>query len=92
MRNLTISPPEAVFDRLRVLAAERKLSVNRFVGEVLSDVTAEPNQDWQAAHEALLAEFGSRTRTGAFGREEIYADRLGRVYRYEYPGLRMGRS
>ena len=74
MRNLTVSLPDSVLDRLRVLAAERKVSVNRFVGEVLSDVTSEPNRDWQAAHEALLNEIGARPRIGAFNREEIYAD------------------
>ena len=76
MRNLTVSLPEGVLDRLRVLAAEKKLSVNRFVREVLSDVTAEPNQNWEAEHDALLKEIGSRTREGTWNREEVYAERL----------------
>jgi len=76
VRNLTVSLPEAVLDRLRVLAAERRLSVNRFVGEVLTDVTTEPSHDWQAEHEALLNEIGARPRSGEFNRDEIYADRV----------------
>ncbi len=79
MKNLTVSLPEAVLDRLRVLAAGRKLSVNRFVREVLSDVTKEPDQDWTREHEALLSEIGSRPRDGSWNREEIYKERLGRV-------------
>ena len=76
MRNLTVSLPEGVLDRLRVLAAERKLSVNKFVGEVLRSVTDEPNFDWQADHEALIKEIGARPRVGTWNREEIYADRF----------------
>jgi predicted ATP-grasp superfamily ATP-dependent carboligase len=39
MRNLTVSLPTAVMDRLRVLAAERKVSVNRFVELTAMDET-----------------------------------------------------
>jgi hypothetical protein len=53
------------------------MSVNRFVGELLGEVTAEHDRNWPAEHEALLQEIGSRSLAEAWSREEVYAERLG---------------
>jgi hypothetical protein len=76
VRNLTVSLPEDVIDKLRVLAAEQKTSVNRFVGTVLRNVVGESGSDWREDHQALLDEIGSRPRSGKWSREEVYAERL----------------
>jgi hypothetical protein len=73
---LTVTLPEGVLERLKTLAAERGISVNRYVGEVLKDVVAKSGTSWAEAHEALHKEIGSRRRLGEWNREETYAERL----------------
>jgi len=76
MKNLTVTVPEAVIDRLRLLAAARKQSVNRFVGDVLREVTREPSEDWDAAHAALFDQIRGLRSEGPWTREEIHARRI----------------
>ena len=75
MKNLTVSLPAAVIDRLRLLAAVRQQSVNRFVGEVLREVTIESSGDWDAAHAALFDQIRGLRSSGGWTREEIHEER-----------------
>jgi hypothetical protein len=79
MRNLTVTLPENVLDRLRILAAEQKMSMNKYVRQLLSDVAREPDANWQAEHAALLEKFGNQKRLSDWTREEIYEERLNRI-------------
>jgi hypothetical protein len=72
VKNLTVSLPEAVIDRLKTMAAKQKMSVNRFVGEVLGEVTSGTTGDWRAAHSALYQEIKGLRSSQDWTREEIY--------------------
>lgn len=76
VKNLTISIPEALMDRLRLMAAAKKQSVNRFVGDVLRQAVHEPGSDWGAAHVALFEEIQGLRSDGPWEREEIYRHRV----------------
>lgn len=77
--NLTVAVSTEVVDRLRVLAAKERKSVNRFVSDHLVQLTSAAGEEWADQHRALLAEIGSRKREGVWNREEIYAERLKRI-------------
>jgi plasmid stability protein len=76
VKNLTIMLPEAVLDGLQLLAAERHVSVEQLVRDLLSNAIDERGRRWTLEHEALLNEIGPRTRIAGFNRDEIYANRL----------------
>lgn len=80
MKNLTISLPEGVLDRLRVAAAERKVSMNRFVGDLIRNATGVDESSWVENHRRLHREIGLKLREGTWNREEIYAERIDRVH------------
>jgi hypothetical protein len=93
MKNITLAVDEDVLDRVRVIAAERKTTVNGLVREYLSNLANE---------EARLADTRKRLKelidnsTAELGpdyvwnREEIYADRM--FPRHEHRHLRGGRK
>ncbi len=76
MRKLTVTLRQDVLDRLRVLAAERRQSVNRYVGDLLTELAYEPASDWQAKQDELHVRIGHRHRTVIWNREGVYAERL----------------
>lgn len=57
------------------MAAERKKSVNGFVGEVLGELARGSSSDWQVAHAALYDEIRGLRSSGDWTREEIYEGR-----------------
>ena len=75
MKNLTVSLSEAVLDRLRVLAAQRRQSVNRYVGEILNEVANGPTVDWEESHTALFDQIKGLRSEGAWTRQDIYEGR-----------------
>ena len=77
MRNLTISLPDEVLARLRLLAAERQQSVNRLAGEYLTDLAGVGTGEWAASHRKVLEEIGVRDRKSRWSRDEIYEGRFG---------------
>lgn len=79
MKNVTITLPEDVIDRVRSRAAESRVSMNRFLRDLISRATATADEDWPAKHRKLLDEMPPHKREGTWNREEIYAERLDRV-------------
>lgn len=75
MKNLTVSLPEATLDRLRVIAAKRKQSVNRFVGQVLQEVVSGATADWETTHAALFDKIQGLRSDRPWTREEIHEGR-----------------
>ena len=76
MKRVTVRIPVGLWNRLRTLSSDRDVSVEELVREVLHEAIANPDPNWQAKHDALLNEIGSRPRTGTWNREEIYAERF----------------
>jgi hypothetical protein len=79
MKNITLAVDEDVLDRVRVIAAERKTTVNALVREYLEKVASE--QDRRAETRRRLRELmdKSEARLGPdykWNREEIYEDRM----------------
>ena len=59
-----------------MLAAERELSVNDLVIEILNEKTSKSGANWHLEHERLLQDISPRHRLSPWNREEIYAERL----------------
>ncbi|HUK03776.1 MAG TPA: CopG family transcriptional regulator [Burkholderiales bacterium] len=55
MRNVTVSLDDATYARTRVRAAERKMSLSRYIGEALREHTGH-TREYEAAMRAALAE------------------------------------
>jgi hypothetical protein len=56
MKNVTITMEDAVADWVRVLAAQRNISVSRFVGDMLGEEMRRANAYEQAMRSALKFE------------------------------------
>jgi plasmid stability protein len=93
MKNITLSIDDDVLDRVRIVAATRKTSVNALVREHLvrlamdEDRLAAAKQELRALSETAAVDLGANYR---FNREEIYADRD--VPRHQHPDLRSDRE
>jgi hypothetical protein len=79
MKNITLAVDEDVLDRVRVIAAERKTTVNGLVREYLERIASE--QDRRAEARRRLRELmeKSQARLGPdykWNREELYEDRM----------------
>ncbi len=87
-KNITLAIDEGVLDRVRVIAAERKTTVNAMVRDYLTE-TAEQVGRREAARRALLdlidkseGDMGSQK----WNREKLYEDRM--LPRHERADLR----
>jgi hypothetical protein len=91
MKNVTLSIDDHVLDRARKLAAERGTSVNQMVRDFLSRETGSETEEQYRSRMRLveLARNSHRGMTGAWSREEAYAERLSR---YQRAGLRGDRG
>lgn len=79
MKNITLAIDEAVLDRVRVIAAEQKTTVNALVRTYLERIASE--QDRRAEARRRLRELmdKSEARLGPdykWNREELYEDRM----------------
>ncbi len=78
-KNITLAMDEAVLDRVRVIAAERKTTVNGLVRDFLSKLA---NENERLAETRRKLKELMDNSTGQMGpdyvwnREEIYADRM----------------
>jgi hypothetical protein len=79
MKNITLAVDEAVLDRVRVIAAERKTTVNAMVRDYLTETAAQVGRR-EAARRALLdlidnstADMGPNYK---WNREALYEDRM----------------
>ncbi len=75
-RNVTLSLPEEVFRRAKVVAAQRDTSVSALVSEALRQLTDGPTDyDAEWAAEELLMEKGIGLRVGEITwlRDELHA-------------------
>lgn len=74
-RNITLSLPEELVRRAKVLAAQRDTSVSALVGELLSQLTGTtPNFDLAWAEEEVLMEEGIGLKVGeiTWSRDELH--------------------
>jgi len=88
MKNITLSVDEDVLDRVRIIAAQRKTTVNAIVREHLNHLAQDTDRLDRARRE--LREMSERTMIDLgpdhrFHREDAYA---GRVSGHERPALR----
>jgi hypothetical protein len=79
MKNITLAVDEDILDRVRVIAAERKTTVNALVREHLEKIASE--QDRRADARRRLRELmeKSEARLGPdykWNRKELYEDRV----------------
>lgn len=74
-KNITLSMPEEVVRRAKVLAAERDTSVSALVGELLTSLTS-PVEDyaeaWQREESLMATGLGLRIGDITWSRDEIH--------------------
>jgi uncharacterized protein (DUF4415 family) len=79
MKNITLAVDEDVLDRVRVIAAERKTTVNALVREYLEKIASEQDRIAEARRRLRELMEKSEARLGPdykWNREEIYEDRV----------------
>ena len=89
MKNITLAVDEGVLDRVRVIAAELKTTVNALVREYLEKMASEPDRIAEARRRLVELAERSQARLGPdyrFNRDEIYEERL--LPRHERSDLR----
>ena len=92
-KNITLAVDDEVLEAVRVIAAERKTTVNALVREFMSGLANESDRRKAAVRGLLELADGSTGRIGAdhrWSREELYDDRL--LPRHQRPDLRGGRE
>ncbi|MDP1731693.1 MAG: hypothetical protein Q8L54_11090 [Devosia sp.] len=92
-KNITLTVDEDVLDRVRVLAATQKTTVNALVRHHLEQLASDGDRLARAKRQLRELSEKSRARLGPdyrFNREEIYAER--EFPRHEHPDLRGGRK
>lgn len=88
-KNITLAIDEAILEKARVYAAERKTTVNGMVREFLVRLVDEDQRLAETRRKLKHLIDGSTAELGpdyVWNREEIYADRL--LSRHEHPDLR----
>jgi hypothetical protein len=79
MKNITLAVNEDVLDRVRVIAAERKTTVNALVREYLEKIASEEDRRAEARRRLRELMDKSQARLGPdykWNREELYEDRM----------------
>lgn len=75
MKNLTVSLPESVLEKLKEVAAKRRTSLNKLVRETLSALVGEGEDVWESEHGRIAERVKGYKSEGPTTREELYADR-----------------
>ena len=78
-KNITLAMDEAVLDRVRIIAAERKTTVNGLVRDFLSGLANEDERLMETRRRLKALMENSSGRMGPnykWNREEIYAERM----------------
>ena len=91
MKNITLAIDEETLDRVRVIAASRKTTVNALVREYLKKIASEQDRIAEARRRLVELAERSQARIGPnyrFNRDELYEDRL--LPRHERADLRRG--
>jgi hypothetical protein len=79
MKNITLAVNEDVLDRVRVIAAERKTTVNALVREYLEKIASEEDRRAEARRRLRELMDKSQARLGPdykWNREELYENRM----------------
>jgi len=71
MKNVTITLDEDTASRARVRAAERRMSLSRFVGELLREHLRQ-SREYEAAYRAWRAEKPLKLKGSTPKRDELY--------------------
>ncbi len=88
-KNITLAIDEAIIEKVRVVAAQRRTTVNGLVREFLETLATEDDRRVEARKRLRELMDQSQARLPAdyvWNREEIYEDRL--FSRHEHPDLR----
>jgi hypothetical protein len=88
-KNITLAIDEAILDKVRVVAAQRKTTVNGLVREFLQTLATEDDRlaETRRRLRELMDSSEARLPAGyVWNREEVYEDRL--FPRHEHPDLR----
>jgi hypothetical protein len=78
-KNITLAMDEAVLDRVRIIAAQRKTTVNGLVRDFLSGLANEDERLVETRRQLKTLMENSSGRMGSdykWSREEIYAERM----------------
>lgn len=75
MKNLTVSLPESVLEKLKDLAAKRRTSLNKLVRESLTALVGDSADAWEIEHKRIAERVKGYASEGPTTREELYADR-----------------
>jgi len=75
VKNVTISLPEAVLEKLRERARSEKKSLNQWLRELLSKET-DQDDGWSRSFLELADELSRDEGTRVWNREDAYAERL----------------
>ena len=79
MKNITLAVDEDILDRVRVIAAERKTTVNGLVREYLEKIASEQDRIAEARRRLVQLAERSQARLGPnyrFNRDESYEERM----------------
>jgi hypothetical protein len=88
-KNITLAIDEAILDKVRVVAAQRKTTVNGLVREFLQTLATEDDRLAETRRRLVALAQSSEARLAAdykWNRDEIYEERL--RPRHERPDLR----
>jgi hypothetical protein len=88
-KNITLAIDEAIIEKVRVVAAQRKTTVNGLVRDFLTSVASEDDRRAEARRRLVELAETSEARLGPdykWNRDEIYEERL--RPRHERPDLR----
>jgi hypothetical protein len=92
-KNITLSIDEAVLEKVRVYAAQRKTTVNAMVRDFLAKTADEDHRLLETRRKLKRLMENSTMELGpdyVWNREEIYADRM--LPRHQRPDLRRSRK
>ena len=79
MKNITLAVDEDILDRVRVIAAERKTTVNGLVREYLEKIASEQDRIAEARRRLVQLAERPQARLGRnyrFNRDESYEERM----------------
>ena len=76
MKNVTLSLPDELWEKLQDMAHKKKMSLNKWARQVFEKEVSEPDS-WYEEHRKLVEEIGPPPKSWKWNRDELYEDMLG---------------
>lgn len=75
MKNITLSLPDSLLEKLKDKAHEKKISLNKLARQVLEKEVENPDS-WYEEYQKVKAEVGPAPKSWKWNRDELYEDML----------------